>query len=452
MKIIIVGDGKVGFTVSENLSREGHDVTIIDNRDDVLQKSIESQDIIAIKGNGASYAVLKKAGIESADLLIAATSMDEVNMVCCLVGKRLGAKHTIARIRNPEYIEQMIMMEEELGLSMIVNPELAAAEEIARLVSFPSAISIGSFVEGNVYLVEIRVHRDNPMVGKSVSIVHGKYASDVLICTVMRGAKAYIPKGDFIIKEDDHLFIVGNYHQIDSYLASLGQRDRKVRSAMIVGGGLITYYLGKKLMERGIKVTIIEKLESKCEQMYEALPGALIIHGDGTDKALLDSEGMENYDAFIALTDIDEENLIISMYGAYKEVGKVITKINRLEYSDMIRKAGIDRVISPKTTAANQIVRYVRHIHSRQNGPIETLYRIADDQVEVLEFMAISSTLYLGVPIMELPLKKDILLAAIVRDGSIIIPRGKDRMLEGDIIILVTTAMRHLDNLNAIFQ
>ncbi len=450
MKIIIVGDGKVGYTLSENLSKEGHDITIIDNQKHVLKKSIDSLDVIAIKGNGASYAVQKNAGISDADLLIAATSTDEVNMICCLIAKKLGAKHTIARIRNPEYNEQLKMMKQEMGLSMVVNPELATAIEISRLVSFPSAINIGTFADGKVSLIEYRIEAGNPLVGKAISTLKERYTSRIIICAVNRGSDIHIPKGDFVIAAGDTIHIAGSHKSINDFLHSLGQSEKKIKSVMIVGGGLIAFYLSRMLIDSGIQVKIIEKKEFKCEYLCETLPEALIIYGDGTDKELLDAEGITYTDAFIALTDMDEENLIMSMYAAYKGVSKVITKINRIEYTNVIKKAGIDRVISPKYIAANEIVRYVRSMESMGGGSIKTLYRIIGQQAEMIEFVATSGTHYLNIPINDLPIKKNLLITTIVRGENVIIPKGKNCIMEGDTVIVVTT-MKLLDDLNQIF-
>ncbi len=451
MKIIVAGDGKVGFTLSEHLSREGHDITIIDNRKDVLQKTIESLDVITIKGNAASVCVLEKAGAGEADLLIAATSTDELNMLCCLLAKKLGIQNTIARIRNPEYSEQLFMMKDEMGLSMVVNPELTAAMEISHLISFPSAINVGVFADDRVYLVEYIVRAENPLAGQTVSKIHQDYSSDVLICGVYRGAEIFIPKGDFVIEVNDHIYITGEYESIRQFIMSLGHRDNKVKSVMMVGGGLIAQYLSHILIEYGIEIKIIEKNNNKCEQLCECVPDALIIYGDGTEKELLDSEGIERVDAFVALTDMDEENLIMSMYAAYKDVPKVITKINRLEYTDVIQKAGIDRVISPKYIAANQIVRYVRSMQKQKGSYIKTLYRIMGKSAEIVEFVATSSTKHLGQPLSEIPLKKDILITTIVRNDDVIIPKGSDLILEGDHVI-VATAKKQLEDLNEIFK
>ncbi len=450
MKIIIVGDGKVGFALSENLSREGHDVTIIDNKNDVLQRSVESLDVFTIKGNGSSASVLKSAGIDEADLLIAATSMDEVNMFCCLMGKKLGAARTIARVRNPEYSEQLMMFEEEMGLSMVVNPELASAKEIARLVSFPSALSIGTFAGDRVYMVELKVCAGSPIAGKPLSSIPEINQSKILVSAVCRGSEVYIPGGDFVIQTHDYIHIVGDYGSIEDYLKSVGRLEKKVRSAMIVGGGLISFYLTQMLLEHGISVKIIEKSADICEQLSDSFPQALVINGDGTDKELLDAEGLNGYGAFVALTNMDEENLIMSLYATYKEIPKVITKINRLGYAEVIKRTGIDRVISPKIITTNQIIRFVRNMENPGGNRIKTLYRLPGNKAEVVEFSATASTKGLGRPLADLRLKKDLLIATIVRDNSIIIPRGKDAILEGDSVIVITT-IKQLRDLNEIF-
>lgn len=450
MKIIIVGDGKVGYALSDNLSREGHDVTIIDSNDDVLKKSVESLDVFTIRGNGASMSVLREAGADEADLVIAATSTDEVNMLCCLFAKRLGAKHTIARLRNPDYDEQMMTMKEEMGLTMTINPEQTTAKEILRLISFPSAANIGTFAEGRVSVVEYKVPPDSPMAGLTIADMQSKYASDVLICAVNREGKVYIPNGSFVIQEDDYIHIAGTHASISAFLRHYGQYEKKIRSVMLVGGGLIAFYLSKMLTDSGYSVKIIEKKVEKCEELCETLPQALVIHGDGTDQELLDSEQVAHMGAFVALTDMDEENLIMSMYAAYKGVPKVIAKINRTGYTDVIKKSGIHSVISPKNITANHIVRFVRRMGNQKGSYIKTLYRIVE-QVEVVEFVASKSTRYLGVPLAELPLKKNLLITAIVRGDELIIPKGMNKILEGDRVIVITT-MKQLEDLNEIFS
>lgn len=449
MKIIIVGDGKVGYTLSDHLSREGHDITVIDNKSDVLQKSLESLDVFTIKGNGASFSVLKEAGVSEADLLIAATSTDEVNMLCCLFASRLGAKHTIARMRDPEYNEQLEAMKEEMGLSMIVNPEQATADEIFRLISFPYAISIGTFADGKISVVEYKIHADNPVTGLSIAKIMQKHYADIIICAVKRDGRINIPDGSFVLQDGDYVHISGTHGSISEFLHKCGQHDKKIRSAMIVGGGLIAYYLSNKLISHGFSVKIVEKKSEKCEDLCEKIPEALIVYGDGTDKQLLDSERIDHSGAFVALTDMDEENLIMSMYAVHRGVPKVITKINRMEYADVIKKAGIDSVISPKNITANQIVRFVRRMSNIEGSYIRNLYKI-EEQAEIMEFVATGSTHNLGITLADLHLKNNILITAILRHNKLIIPKGKNKILEGDTVIIITT-MKQLDDLNDIF-
>jgi len=449
LKIIIVGDGKVGYALSAHLSREGHDITIIDSNKEVLKKSVESLDVFTIRGNGASFSVLLEAGVSTADLLIAATSSDEVNMLCCLFAKRLGAAHTVARMRNPEYDQQLMMMKDEMGLSMTINPEQATAKEILRLISFPYAINIGTFAGGRVSVVEYKVKPDNPMAGRTIAQMQARYASDAIICAVNREGKVYIPNGSFIIQEGDYIHIAGTYKSISSFLRHYGHYEKKIKSVMLVGGGLITLYLSKMLIDNGFSVKIIEKNLQKCGELCDAIPQALIIHGDGTDQELLNSERIAHMGAFVALTDMDEENLIMSMYAAYKGVSKVISKINRMGYANVIKKAGIDSVLSPKNITANHILRFVRRMGNEQGSYIKTLYRIVE-QAEVVEFIATGSTRYLGVPLAELPLKDNLLITAIVRGHKLIIPKGINKILEGDTVVVITT-MKQLEDLNEIF-
>ncbi|NCU25837.1 Trk system potassium transporter TrkA [Candidatus Nomurabacteria bacterium] len=449
MKIIIVGDGKVGYTLSDHLSREGHDITVIDNKSEALRKSIDSLDVYTIKGNGASFAVLNEAGVSETDLLIAATSTDEVNMLCCLFAKRLGAKHTIARMRDPDYNEQLETMKDEMGLSMIINPEQATASEILRLITFPSAISVGTFANGRVSVIEYRLHPDSNIAGMSIAKAMQKYYADILICAVGRDGKIYIPNGDFVLEEGDHIHIAGTHGNISDFLNKCGQHDKKIRSAMLVGGGLIAFYLSKMLIESGYSVKIIEMKPEKCGDLCEKIPQALIIEGDGTDQEILDSERVDHAGAFVALTDMDEENLIMSMYASHRGVPKVIAKINRTGYTDVIKKAGIDSVISPKNITANHIVRFVRRMSNINGSYLKTLYMI-EDQAEVMEFQATSSTRNLGVTLAEMQLKKNVLITAIVRGGKLIIPKGRNKILEGDTVIVITT-IKQLEDLNEIF-
>ena len=439
MNIIIVGDGKVGSTLTSQLAKEGHQVVVIDNQSSVLKKAVDRDDVLVVEGNGATMQILREASAEKADLIIAATSADEVNILSCLVAKKLGCKHTIARVRNPEYASQLEFMKEELGLSMSVNPELAAAQEIARIVSYPSALKIDSFLRGRVELIEIKLEAGNPLINKSLFELPSAFKVKVLVCAIKRGSEILIPKGNVVLQEGDKITITGSIRDINEFFKAIGIAKRRIRSAMLVGGGKVAYYLTKRLTESGIYVKIIEKNPERCRFLCENLPRAVIVEGDGTDRDLLIEEGLEKMDAFISLTDMDEENVIISMYASHSGVNKVITKVNRIPYLDLLEKMGIDTVISPKNIIAAQIVRFVRAMANAENTTLESLYRIVDNQVEALEFSVPNCKNYLHKPLKDLPLRNNLLLASIYRRGAVIHPSGLDVLEPGDHVIVVTT-------------
>lgn len=443
MKIIIVGDGKVGFTLATRLSEEGHDITVVDNKSEALHKAVESLDVLTVEGNGASFSVLEEAGIKETDLLIAATAMDEVNMLCCLIGKRLGAKRTIAKMRDPDYFDQLESMKEEMGLSMVINPEQAAAEEIMRLITFPAALSIGSFAEGRVYVMEYKISPNGNLAGYSLAEIMAKYYSEILVCAVTRDGKVYIPDGSFVIKPGDHISVTGSHSSIGDFLYKCGQQEKKIKSTIIVGGGHITYYLSKLLIESGYSVKIIENNSSQCENLSTALKGVLVIEGDGTDQELLDAERIDKAGAFVALSDLDEDNLLMSIYAADKGVPKVIARINRTGYADVITKAGVNSVISPQSITANHIVQYVRNMSKRSNH-LKSLYLIKD-QAELIEFTADDITEKLGIPLSSLKIKPGIIIAAIVRGDKVIIPKGGNKLLSGDRVVISTTVKQMAD-------
>ena len=328
MNIVVVGDGKVGYTLTASLSKEGHDVTVIDNRPDTLRNTTNELDVICIEGNGVSYAVQSEAGVQKADLLIAATSADEINMLACMVAKKLGAKHTIARVRDPQYQQQMFFLKEELGLSVVVNPEQSAASEISRLMRFVPAIKAEPFAKGRIDLVEFKVKENSPLDGVQLSDFYRQFKVKILVCAARRGEEVFIPKGNFIIRSGDKLTILAAPAEISNFFRTVGTFQRKVRDVMVVGGGRIAYYLARQLIETGIHVKIIEKDEKRCNQLFDLLPKATILHGDGTDHELLSEEGLDKTDALIALTGIDEENIILSMYANSLNVDKVVTKVN----------------------------------------------------------------------------------------------------------------------------
>ncbi len=452
MKIIIVGGGKVGLTLTEYLAGEGHDLVVIDTNPKVTEHAVEEYDVMAITGNGATYAVQMEAGVGKANLLIAVTHSDELNIICCLVAKKIGVRHTIARVRNMEYGRQIGFMKEELGLSMLVNPESETATEISRILRFPSASQLESFDKGRVELASFRLDGKNPLVGKRLAALRQEYNSRVLVCAVQRGDGVVIPSGDFDFQAGDILHITGNRTDLASFFKVLGVYRQRIKSAMLIGGGKIAYYLAVQLLEMGIYVKIIEQNEPRCALLSELLPKADIACGDGTDPAVLLEEGIEHTDAIVALTDIDEENVLISLYSIQKSVKKVVAKINRSSYGDMLNTLGLESIVSPKNITANRILRYVR---ARQNSPsssILTLYKLVGGAVEALEFQVTDKDDFLGVTLTKLKLKSNVLIACIIRANKLIYPCGDDTIEVGDNVVVITTASNHLRVLRDILQ
>ena len=386
---------------------------------------------------------------QKADLLIAATSADEINMLACMVAKKLGAKHTIARVRDPQYQQQMFFLKEELGLSVVVNPEQSAASEISRLMRFVPAIKAEPFAKGRIDLVEFKVKENSPLDGVQLSDFYRQFKVKILVCAARRGEEVFIPKGNFIIRSGDKLTILAAPAEISSFFRTVGTFQRKVRDVMVVGGGRIAYYLARQLIETGIHVKIIEKDEKRCNQLFDLLPKATILHGDGTDHELLSEEGLDKTDALIALTGIDEENIILSMYANSLNVDKVVTKVNNARLAEMLAPMGIESVISPKEIAANRIISYVRAMTNATGSNVEMLYRLADNKVEALEFRVRESSRCIGVPLKDMPIKDDVLVGAIIRGGACIIPGGDDVIKAHDSVIVVTTmnGLHELDNI-----
>lgn len=451
MKIVIVGCGNVGYHLADLLIKEGHNIVVIDNHLSTLNKRIETLDIMGVYGNGSYYDVQMEADVPNSDLLIAATQRDEVNMLCCLLAKKLGAKSTIARVRDPNYSSQLHLLKEELGLSMAINPELAAAQEIVRLLKFPSAIKIDTLAKGLVELVQFKLTEDNPLVNKELHAISSQYSHNILICAVERDTDVQMPTGSYKLQIGDKVHIIGQSHAITQFFKSIGQFQPKLKNILIVGGGHISYHLAKQILPLGMKVKIIDDNRARCEELCELLPKAEIVYGDGTDQDLLMAEKMDGMDSFIALTGSDEANLIISMFAKSHNIGKVITKINRTNYMDLMQQLGIDSVISQQFITSDTIARYVRAMQNRVGSSVETLYRIINEKAEALEFIANDNTLHLDIPLHKLKLKTNLLIAAIVRDGKLKIPDGNDRIMLNDTVIVVTTN-KHLSNLNDIYR
>lgn len=439
MKIIIVGCGKVGTTLAEQLNRENHDITLIDCDSEALQSISDSTDVMSVTGNGAVYQVQMEAGIKEADLLIATTNSDELNMLCCLIAKKAGNCHTIARIRNPEYSAEINYIREELNLSLAINPELAAAREIARLLRFPNAIKIELFAKGRIELLKFLIPKDSILDRMKVMDVVSRLKSNVLICAVERGDDVVIPDGNFEMKGGDKISFIAPHAECADFFRKAGIENNTVNSAMFVGGGKMTVYLAKALADTKIKIKIIEQDEERCRILSELLPHAMIIHGDGSDQKLLLEEGIRQTEAFASLTGFDEENILLSLYAASQSRAKLITKVNKIAFENVINALNLGSVIYPKMLTADIILQYVRAMQNSMGSNIETLYKIVADKAEALEFRVRGDSPVLGIPLEKLRTRNNLLVACINRNGRIIMPRGKDTLEAGDTVIIVTT-------------
>lgn len=450
MKIVIVGDGKVGFTLTKLLSKEGHDIVVIDSNSAVLKESQNMVDVAVVTGNGACVEVQKEADVQHSDVLIAATSSDEINLLCCMVARKLGCKSTIARVRNPSYDTQLRLLKDELGLSLSINPERAAAREIFRLLQFPSFLKRDSFANGRVELVELKLKADNLLVNRKLSALGDLSRLNALICAVDRDGEITVPSGSFELREGDKITVAADAAELVNLLRQLHIGSQKAESVMIVGGSRIAEYLAVMLLRAHVRVTIIEQQRARCEALSEALPEAVIIHGDGSQQELLLAEGVRRTDALVTLTGMDEENLIISMFGNFIGVPKTITKINRTEYSAVFADKGIDTIVSPKLLTADEIVSYVRAMGNTAGGSVITLYSIAGGKAEAMEFFVKSDAPYLNVPLAKLRLKPNILIASIIRARRVIVPKGSDSMHKGDTVIVVAPAEHAVSDLKDI--
>lgn len=439
MNIIIAGCGKVGGVLAEQLCREGHDITVIDQRSEVVQRVTNVADVRGIVGNGASYNIQKDAGIEKADLLIAVTNADEVNLLCCLIAKKAGGCQTIARVRNPVYYQDVHHIKEELGLSMIINPEWAAAMEIARLLRFPSAIEIDAFAKGRIELLRCRIDASNPLCRKQIKNITELSRCEVLICIIERDQQVLIPDGDMELRENDTISIVASPINASRFFRLIGIETNQVKNTMIIGGGKISFYLARKLSEMGIEVKIVEKSREHCEELCELLPKAMIICGDGTDQELLAEEGLADAEGFAALTNMDEENVMLSLYAKSMSKAKKITKVNSSTYDSIISTLDIGSVIHPKHITAESILQYVRAMQNSIGSNVETLYRLVEGRAEALEFVIRERGNVTDVPLQNLELKSNLLVCAIHRNGKIIIPKGQDCLQVGDSVVIITT-------------
>ncbi len=449
MKIIIVGCGKVGETLAAVLSQEGNDITIIDKRETAVDNLCNQYDIMGYVGNGASYSVQLEADIKHTDLMIAVTGSDELNLLCCLISKMAGNCHTIARVRNPEYGNEMSYIKEELGLAMVINQELTAASEISRVLKFPSAIEIDTFAKGRAELLRFRIPDNSILHDMTLSDLHSKLKCNVLVCTVERQGQAIIPKGDYTLMAGDVISVVAAARDEIAFFRKIGIPANQVKSVMIVGGGDIAFYLAKILLSVGIQVKIVERRLERCEELSELLSKATIIRGDGSSRQLLEEEGIGQTEGFVALTDFDEENVFLSLYAKKRGVRKVVTKVNRLVFDEVIENLDLDTVIYPRDLTAEYILQYVRAMKNSIGSNVETLHRIIDNKAEALEFLIRDNFRGRDIPLQELPIKPDVLVACINHKGQIILPRGRDVMRQGDTVIIIT-AKKGLNDINDI--
>ncbi len=439
MNIIIVGCGRVGRSIAEQLNLEGHSITVIDENVEALEKISDTQNVMAIEGNGATYVVLRESGIESCDLLIAVTATDELNLYTCLLAKNAGVPSTIARVRNPEYINDVEIVKEDLKLTLAINPEYTCANEIARLIKFPGAVKINSFAKGMVDFIKIRLQNDSPIAGKRVVNCASILKDSVRIVFVERGGEVYIPTGDFVLQADDMVSFVTSSGSAAKLLKLLGTISNKGRSVFILGGSKIGFYLARILHEAGVNVKIIEKDENRCEELAEYLDGVMIINADAMDEDLLLSEHIERADGVVCMMDTDEENLLASLY--VKDVNpkaKVITELGNLKFSSVVDKLPLDSVIRPKQLTGEYIIRYVRGMQNTVGNNVETMYKINSDRAEALEFIVREKSAVTGVPLSELNLKSDLQIVCISRGGRIILPGGGDTIEPGDRVIVIT--------------
>ncbi len=443
MNIIIVGCGKVGQTLAELLNDEGNDITVIDMLPAKVNETAARYDVLGVVGNGATHLTQQEAGIKNADLLIAVTGSDELNLLCCLIAKKAGNCHTIARVRSPQYSSEAPYLKEELGLAMVINPEQTAAAEIARVLRFPSAMKIDTFAKGRVELLKFKLPEDSPLEGLAVKEISTKLHCDVLVCTVERGDNAYIAKGSFRFMEKDVISIIASPKNASHFFKTIKYKMNSVKDVMIVGGGNITHYLSDMLDRAGIGVKIIEKETAKCEELAEKLQYATVINADAVDQQTLFEEGIENVGAFVALTNLDEENILLSLFAKSVNKGKLVTKVNRIDFDDVIRHLELDTVIYPKNITAETIVRYVRAMKNTIGSNVETLYNIIKGKVDAAEFIIREKSPVAGKPLMEMKLKPSVLVASILRDKKVIIPRGSDTIEVGDSVIIVSDFALH---------
>ena len=437
MKIVIAGGGKVGKELCNELSNEGNDIILIEQDPKNLERIMNKYDIMGLVGNGADYDNLVESNVQECDVFISVTPEDEINLIAAIIAKKLGATYTIARVRNPEYTGHMDFVRESLGVSMMINPELEAAKDISNVIRFPQALSVEQFANGRVSIVEVNIAPKSQLVGLSLFQFRQQFG-DVLICAVTREKNTFVPKGQTVLEEEDRIIVTGAWDDLTQFYRKAGYKEEKLRSAFIVGGGRITYYLIEMLNKLDIEIKVIENNQEKAEILSEKFPRAVIIEGDGTDQEFLNEERIDQYDTVVSLTGVDEENILISLYASALGIKKIITKVSRTELIKILENASLQSIITPKNLIADNIIRFVRSLKKTQASNMESLYRIADNQVEVAQFQVKKDSQVLHTPLKYLKLKNDLLVAYIIRGERLIFPSGNDEIQSGDHIIVVS--------------
>lgn len=446
MKIIIAGCGKVGYTLAEQLSEEGHEITVIDPKAERVEAAVDALDVIGYIGNGNSYKMQEEAGVEDADMLIAVTGHDEVNLLACLIAKKAGNCKTIARVRNPEYMEEINFIREELGLSLSINPEFATARDIDRLIQVPSALEVDTFAKGRAYMFRLEVPQNSPWHDMKVMDIAMKYGNHFLICILQRGEEVIIPSGHTVVQAGDKISMIAPTESMNTLFNVVGIKARPIRNVMIAGGGRIAYYLAQKLLKAKVNTTIIENNYQRCQELSEKLDKANIIYGDASDSKVLLEEGLENMDAFVALTNLDEENIMLSLYANQVSSAKLITKVNKIGFEGIVQSIPIGSIISPKYLTAEHIIQYVRdmesHARNDHGSKVDMVYRVANNKAEALEFSVEETSTIIGIPIANLPIQSDLLICSILRKNRVLIPSGQDKIQPGDKVVVVTKERR----------
>lgn len=452
MNVIIVGGGKVGVMLTGLLSEEGHSVTVIDTASKLVENIVNDYDVMGACGNGATASVLNEAGVSQCDIFIAVTGSDELNIMSCIIASKIGAKHTIARVRNTEYSMQIPFMRDSLGLGLVINPDFEAADEIARIIEFPAATKIETFSKGRIELAEIAVSKESSLCGVRLADLRKTFDTAMLVCAVQRGEEVIIPSGNFVIEAGDKIHFTASKLDLPKVFKTLGMNKKKIRTVLIIGGSRTSYYLARHLLKAGVKVKIIENNHERARNLEEGLKGATIIYGDGTDSETLIEEGLEGYDATVALTDIDEENIIFSVFAAKNGVAKTVCKVNREVFVSMMPSVleGCS-IVTPKSITAGIILRFVRSIGNAEGSNIQKLYRIIEGKAEALEFHAAENCKLIGVCLKDCKLKPNIIIACISRRGEVIIPDGSTAIKEGDSVIVITAA-QPITDLNDILK